>query len=153
MMRRVVAALLYLFPARFRRDFGPDMRATFDDCWHERRGWRLAARSIFDLVVNAAMQRFSDHAPAVGPARKGDKSMFIFWQDFRFALRTLIKSPAFTLVALTTLALGIGVNTAIFSVANAVLWRSLPYSNPEKIVWVGEVDRLNPDSAWGASYA
>jgi putative ABC transport system permease protein len=78
--------------------------------------------------------------------------MFIFWQDFRFAMRTLAKSPAFTLVALATLALGIGVNTAMFGVANAVLWRSLPYSHPEKIVWVGEVNRANPDLAWGASY-
>jgi putative ABC transport system permease protein len=155
-MRRAVAALLYLFPPRFRRDFGADMRATFDDRWRERPGWPLAARTILDLLANAVIERFSNHAPADphprGPARKGDNSMLIFWQDFRFALRTLIKSPAFTLVALATLALGIGVNTAIFSIANAVLWRSLPYSNPEKIVWVGEVDRVNPDSAWGASY-
>jgi putative ABC transport system permease protein len=152
MMRRIVAALLYLFPARFRHDFGADMRATFDDRWRERGSWQVAARTIFDLTISAVIQRFSNLPPAAAPARKGDRTMFIFWQDFRFALRTLIKSPAFTLVALTTLALGIGVNTAIFSVANAVLWRSLPYSNPEKIVWVGEVDRRNPDSTWGASY-
>ena len=78
--------------------------------------------------------------------------MAIFSQDLRFALRTLAQNPAFTLVALATLALGIGVNTAMFSVANAVLWRSLPYANPERIVWVGEVARANPDIAWGASY-
>jgi putative ABC transport system permease protein len=78
--------------------------------------------------------------------------MAILWQDFCFALRTLRKSPAFTLVALVTLALGIGVNTAMFSVANAVLWRSLPFPDAARIVWVGEVDRSNQDNAWGASY-
>jgi hypothetical protein len=71
---------------------------------------------------------------------------------FCFALRTFRKSPAFTLVALATLALGIGVNTAMYSVANAVLWRSLPFPDVNKIVWVGEVERANQDTAWGASY-
>ena len=151
-MRRIVAALLYLYPSSFRRSFGADMRATFNDRWNERPGWRLAARTILDLLSSAVIQRFSIDPPAIQPARKGDTSMFILWQDFRFALRTLIKSPAFTLVALATLALGIGVNTAIFSIANTVLWRSLPYAHPENIVWVGEVSRVNPDSAWGASY-
>ena len=54
-MRRVVRALLWLFPARFRREFGGDMLATFDDRWREQRGWRLALRTIFDLLSAAAM--------------------------------------------------------------------------------------------------
>ena len=73
------------------------------------------------------------------------------WQDLRFAVRMLIKRPGFTLVAVVTLALGIGANTAMFSVLNTYLFRTLPYPDSNRLV---RVFRTSPHSqSWPHSVA
>ncbi len=69
---------------------------------------------------------------------RGGRWLESFWRDCRYGARSLRKSPGFTLVAVLTLALGIGATTAIFSVMNAVLLRPLPYPDAGRLVYVGQ---------------
>ncbi|HWO01098.1 MAG TPA: ABC transporter permease, partial [Blastocatellia bacterium] len=70
-------------------------------------------------------------------------------QDLAYGLRTLVRNPAFTIVAVLALALGTGANTAIFSVVNGVLLKPLPFRQPDRLVmvWTNNTKSNQPESA------
>ena len=73
------------------------------------------------------------------------------WRDVRFGTRALLRTPAFTLVAVLTLALGIGANTAIFSVINAILLRPLPYPEADRLVFLTEWSEQVPEMSFSVA--
>lgn len=83
--------------------------------------------------------------------RRGLPFLETFLYDLRYGARSLGRSRMFTVIAVATLAFGIGAGTTLFSVAQAVLWRPLPYAEPGRLVAISEPDRLKPST--GANVA
>jgi predicted permease len=131
--------LLRLYPAEFRRRYGRAMAEFHRERVRDARASGEPAallwlRVIADVVVSAAAERVRER---MRPRSPEEPIMHTLLKDARFALRDLVRRPAFTAVVLLTLALGVGANTAIFSFVSGILLRPLPYPHAERVVLFG----------------
>ncbi len=151
--------LVRTLPQDLRGSHGDAMVQTFRDLYRSeyRRGgfpalvslWR---RVVTQTIVAAAEERLKtlghrrarNTVPSNAPP-SGTRIVDHFWLDLRFAVRSFRKKPAFTITAVTIIALGIGATTAIFSVVDGVVLRDLPYPDPNELVYLDEGSHTVPD--------
>jgi len=135
---RFYAILLRLYPSGFREEYEREMRAAFrrrrrDEPGRVRRA--LLWLSVFaDTLATAPGEHF-----------------YMLMNDIRYTLRGLRKTPAFAAAVLTTVALGIGATTAIYSLVHTVLLRPLPFTEPDRLVRISETNKSLEISDFSAS--
>jgi predicted permease len=121
MMFRLYRFLLKFYPAQFREEFGTSLERQFEEEYRDAGGASaraaLVLRLLFDFAISWPAQIWRE-----------------LRQDLRYSLRTYARKPFVPVMAIAALALGIGATTGVFSVVNAVLLRSLPFRQPDRLV-------------------
>jgi len=131
---RIYRTLLRLYPKDFRDEYGAEMTQTFRDDWADDP----RPRRWLELATDVARSAPQEHA-------------HVLLNDLRYAMRTVRRTPAFSVAVILTVALAIGANTAIFSVVNAVILRPLPFDRPQRLVQVAEKNDAMRLPLFGAS--
>ena len=125
---RFYSILLRLYPAAFREEYEREMRASFRRQRRAEPG--LAGRALLWISIIA-------DTLATAPG----EHFHMLMSDIRYGLRTLRKTPAFTVAVLTTIALGIGATTAIYTLVHTVLLRPLPFTEPDRLVRILDTNK------------
>jgi putative ABC transport system permease protein len=153
--------MLYFLPRGLRRDSGDEMTNAFlalaREAYEEGGSRALLgvwAHAIWD-VTTAALRRARGgrqrrsprgiHAAPQGHTGAAGPAVESMLQDVRYAVRVLLETPAFAVAAVLTVAIGVGANTAIFSLVDAVILRPLPFEKPDRLMAVWE---QNPERGW-----
>jgi predicted permease len=150
----IYRVLLCMYPHEFRARFAADLEADFADLLQARGTMATWLRVLPDLCRSVPVT----HAPARAARKRaraaayhGETALGSLKADLRHAVRALVKAPVFTAVTVVTLALGIGANSAIFSLVNAVLLRPPGYVEPERLMLIYEGFRGSASPKVGVS--
>ncbi len=148
--------MLLVYPRAFRSRFAGDMGETFAQAAREarRKGMvhllRFWMATVYEVTVFAAAEwrdlvrarlRPSSRShgplpPSRGTSRARSRLRLTLVHDMQYAVRALLRRPLFAIAAVSTLGLGIGANTAVFSVVHGIMWKPLSYSQPEELIAV-----------------
>ena len=139
---RIYAVLLLAYPPAFRDRFGAGMRYAFacDRDAARSAGLRTYARYWLTTIVDTVRSGFAERS-ASHPHSVSEKTSMKSWLvvDWRDGWRSLRSTPAVTTLAVLSLALGIGANSALFSIYNGLILRTLPVADPHRLVLLGEI--------------